>query len=292
VGPGAEGFMRAKLGGVRRLVAVVRDDYSRPIPAPVHDLPEAVGTCRNCHTPTKYVGEKVKQLPGYSDEESTTEQNTLLVLRVGGGGFEDAGPRGIHWHSSPLTRVEYIATDDERATIPWVRVSDPKGVREYVVEGTTPEQLASGVRRVMDCTDCHNRIGHGFAATPDKAIDTALARGLLPRTLPFVRREALAAVNAEYADRATAEREIASRLTAFYAEQNVTDQARVAQAIRATQELYTGNVFPRMGVKWGSYPSNIGHTDAPGCFRCHDESHKTSAGAVISQDCELCHRMP
>jgi hypothetical protein len=53
-------------------------------------------------------------------------------------------------------------------------------------------------------------------------------------------------------------------------------------------------VFPTMNVSWGSYPNNVGHSDPgpspfPGCFRCHDDSHKSRAGKAISQDCGLCH---
>jgi hypothetical protein len=294
VGPGAPGFVRAKTGGVRRVAAVVTDSYERPIPSPPHDLPGAVGTCRNCHTPTKFFGDLVRQFPYYSDDEEVTEQVTTMVMHVGGGGSDVVPPRGIHWHASPATRIEYIATDAGRDTIPWLRVSDAAGVREYADEGVTPEQIVGGVRRVMDCTDCHNRIGHPFAGSPERAVDGALAQRLLPRTLPFMRREAVAALGADYPDRATAVQQIATHLTAFYAEQagGTNDDGRVAQAVRATQDLYTGNVFPAMNVSWGSYPTNIGHTDAPGCFRCHDETKRTNTGLVISQDCEMCHRMP
>jgi hypothetical protein len=44
-----------------------------------------------------------------------------------------------------------------------------------------------------------------------------------------------------------------------------------------------------MKVDWGTYPSQLGHMTSNGCFRCHDESHKTRDGATIKQDCELCH---
>jgi hypothetical protein len=44
-----------------------------------------------------------------------------------------------------------------------------------------------------------------------------------------------------------------------------------------------------MNVSWGSYPNHIGHTESTGCFRCHDDSHSTSEGDVISQDCNICH---
>jgi hypothetical protein len=44
-----------------------------------------------------------------------------------------------------------------------------------------------------------------------------------------------------------------------------------------------------MNVSWGTYVNNIGHSSGPGCFRCHDDNHKSKDGAVIRQDCDLCH---
>ena len=49
-------------------------------------------------------------------------------------------------------------------------------------------------------------------------------------------------------------------------------------------------MFPDLKVTWGTYPNNLGHTDYPGCFRCHDEAHLTAAKKTISQDCSLCHQ--
>jgi hypothetical protein len=46
-----------------------------------------------------------------------------------------------------------------------------------------------------------------------------------------------------------------------------------------------------MKVTWGSYASNLGHSDFPGCFRCHDDGHKARDGSTISQDCEMCHKL-
>jgi hypothetical protein len=46
-----------------------------------------------------------------------------------------------------------------------------------------------------------------------------------------------------------------------------------------------------MNVTWGTHPDNLGHTDAPGCFRCHDDQHKSAEGRVIRQDCDLCHEL-
>jgi hypothetical protein len=83
---------------------------------------------------------------------------------------------------------------------------------------------------------------------------------------------------------------IEARLRKVYAAQS-SDPA-VANLIRGVQDVYGRNVFPAMKVTWGTYPNNIGHNFFPGCFRCHDENHKTKDGSVIKQDCESCHAMP
>jgi hypothetical protein len=68
-------------------------------------------------------------------------------------------------------------------------------------------------------------------------------------------------------------------------------RAEVDRAVTAAQQLYRRNIFPAMKITWGTYPNNIGHMDFPGCFRCHDDSHKSKDGKVIGQDCALCHEM-
>jgi hypothetical protein len=143
--------------------------------------------------------------------------------------------------------------------------------------------------------DCHNRPSHPFSASPERAVDAAIAANEMPRSLPFVRREAVAALKVTYPTREAAEQDIAARLIGFYrsGEDDVysTRRAEVDRAVQATQRIYRRNVFPRMNVQWGTHPNNIGHMDAPGCFRCHDDNHKTTDGKVISQDCTLCHEM-
>jgi hypothetical protein len=69
----------------------------------------------------------------------------------------------------------------------------------------------------------------------------------------------------------------------------MSGRQEVERAVNATQQLYRRNIFPDMNITWGTYANNIGHMDFPGCFRCHDDSHKSSDGKAIRQDCELCH---
>jgi hypothetical protein len=292
IGPGAPWFVKSKIDGTRQVVAVLSNTYSRPIASPVQTLRPAREVCEQCHWPEKFHGDMVLTVRAYKDDEASTEDLTVLKVHVGGGSQRLGTATGIHWHMNIANEVEYISTDESRQVIPYVRVKDRSGaVREYFAEGVTEDQLRKGERRRMDCMDCHNRPSHRFAPTPERAVDEAIAAGELSRALPFMRREAVAAVTPIYPDRPTAEREIASRLTNFYRSQRsaaLTPDA-IDRAVAAAQRLYTRNVFPEMNVKWGTYPNNIGHNDSPGCFRCHDDEHKSRDGQLIKQDCEQCH---
>jgi hypothetical protein len=69
----------------------------------------------------------------------------------------------------------------------------------------------------------------------------------------------------------------------------MTKRQDVEKAVQAAQRIFSRNVFPEMNVQFGTYPNNIGHMDFPGCFRCHDDNHKSKDGKKISQECDTCH---
>ena len=285
VGPGAAGFVEAKAAGTRQLWHVIINNVQAPVEAPVHSMPPARETCFGCHSGAGHQGDRLKVVRDYADDETATETATTLQMKVGG--VKPAS--GIHWHIAQ--QIEYIATDRERQTIPYVKFTDGNGkVKEYAADGVTKEQLAQGERRSMDCMDCHNRPAHTFDPSPERAVDVAIANGNLPRTLPFARREAVAALKDEYASGDEAQRGIDARLRKAFAS-HASDPA-LARTVGAVQDIYARNVFPAMKVKWATYPNNIGHTFFNGCFRCHDDNHKASDGSVIKQDCESCHAMP
>jgi hypothetical protein len=290
VGRGAGALVESKIAGTRQLFQVATGRVTGPIPSPVTTMRPARETCEQCHWSEKFHGDTIRTIRDYGSDEANTESITTLQLHVGGGSRELGVGTGIHWHMNLDNEIEYVATDEKRETIPYVRLRNRDGnVREFVVEGTTPEQLAAGTRRRMDCMDCHNRPAHTFHVTPERAIDAAIAQGRIPRDLPFVRREGIAAVGAEYADRAAALDAIARRLRDFYAKDGGQDARLVERAVASVQDAWSRNVFPAMNVTWGTYPNHLGHLDAPGCFRCHDDEHKAADGSVIRQDCELCH---
>jgi nitrate/TMAO reductase-like tetraheme cytochrome c subunit len=294
VGPGATGLARSKVSGMRQLIAVSLGTYSRPIPSPVENLRPARDTCEQCHWPEKFHGDKIRRVYEYAEDEKNTESVTTLHVHVGGGNERLGIAQGIHWHMNVANEVEYIATDGKRQVIPWVRLRDRYGnVTEYVAEGVTPEQLAKGERRRMDCMDCHNRPSHPMAATPERAVNEVLARGDIPKDLPFIRREAVRALKAAYPTQEAAGEGIARALREFYrtrvSEVYMSRRQEVEKAVQATDALYRRNVFPEMNVQFGTYPNHIGHMDSPGCFRCHDDNHKSKDGKKISQECDSCH---
>ena len=217
-----------------------------------------------------------------------------MRIHVGGGSESVGQVKGIHWHTSRSLQMEYIATDDKRQVIPWVRLTRSDGsVKESVAEGVSADTLAKGERRVLDCVDCHNRPSHTFASSAERAVDQALTRGVIDRSLPFIRREGVRVLKAAYPSQDAAFAGIKRDLQAFYRPGNPeaagAKTAAVDRAVEILQRLYGRNVFPAMKVSWGSYPNNLGHMDFPGCFRCHDDAHKAKDGSTIAQDCEVCH---
>ena len=293
IGPGASWFVRAKLAGARQVLAVARNSYSRPIPSPVRELRPARETCEQCHWPRQFHGDKLVVRKKYGDDEANTPAVTVLLMRIGG--HRLGGSAGIHGrHLADTERIHYVSTDGKRQVIPRVTYVDDAGKTvEYVSEDAKPGE-AAGERRAMDCMDCHNRPTHAFDL-PEQAVDRALSEGAIDASLPFVRKKSVELLRTEYPDRETAARELSGRLADFYRNDYpkvyTEHRAAVDAAVSRVQAIYARNIFPNMKVTWGTYPNNVGHEEFPGCFRCHDDKHKSADGRVITQDCDACHAL-
>jgi hypothetical protein len=296
IGPGAPWFVRAKISGVRQVFAVTFNTHSRPIPSPVKHLRPARETCEQCHWPQKFHGDKFLVRTKYLPDEKNTPATTVLVLKLGGRTTQ--GLVGIHGrHLDTTERISYVAIDDRRQVIPRVSylADDGKTVEYLSTEvKTTPEQLARGETRKMDCVDCHNRPKHAFEL-PERAVDRAIAAGRISRELPFVKKKAVELLRADYPTQASAAEAIGKGLVEFYRtsypETYANHRALVETAAGEVQAVYRRNVFPDMKVVWGVHPNNIGHEDFLGCFRCHDDNHKSADGKTITQDCSACHTL-
>jgi len=124
----------------------------------------------------------------------------------------------------------------------------------------------------------------------------ALALGTVPATLPFIKKQGLAVLQAPYASSADAAQKIPAAIETYYRQSypqvSAQQKADVTKAAQGILDVYNRNVFPDRGVTWGTYANNLGHIDSPGCFRCHDGSHTTADGKdTITQDCGGCHQI-
>jgi hypothetical protein len=287
IGPGASWFVKSKLSGSWQLASVMLDLYPRPIPTPVHNLRPARDTCERCHWPTKLVGDRLKVITRHAEDAASTPLKTVLLVHVGG--TEGVTTRGIHWHVDQGVKLRYQA-DEKREKISRVELTLADGRQRRWLAPDAP--AAEGSWREMDCIDCHNRPSHVYL-TPEDEVDAALVAGRLDSRLPFLRRESLKALRVAYPSKEAAAAGLDRSLHDFYAGQPPppgADAARLLDA--ATIELaaiWGRNVWPAMKITWGTYPTLVGHEQAPGCFRCHDGEHATREGKVISGDCGLCH---
>jgi hypothetical protein len=305
IGAGAAAYFSAKVNGTKQLLEVTFDRYPTPIPSPVESLRPARYTCEGCHTPARFIGEKLLVKSSFADDEKNTETQTVVVLHLGGldGLSHLTGIHGVH-----LGHIEYIATDPTRTSIPWVQKRNDDGTETVFAAATAgsgvPQSGAptdrfssaewKGERRVMDCIDCHNRAAHTFVTAED-ALNRAMAEGAVSPDLPWVHKEGLELLKGNYASEAEARVKIPAQLEAFYRTEHPEVLAAKAALVKSAGEqlatLYSQNVFPFMKVTWGTHPNHIGHMSYPGCFRCHDGDHTAKNGASIPQDCSVCHNL-
>ncbi len=287
IGAGAGWFVKSKLDGAWQLVSVNLGLYPTPIPTPLHDLRPARDTCEQCHWPTKFVGDKLKVIKHYEENETNTELTTALLLKVGGQGLNHS--TGIHWHVDPNIDIRY-RSDETREEIYEVEFTDAGGTLKHFANRRAPEE--GGVWRSMDCVDCHNRPAHAYKS-PGNEVDRAISDGLIDRTLPFVKRESMRIIQERYPSHEEARAGISAELKKFYTENHMEIASVQALAIDAAAtalgDIYAANVFPQMEVWWDVYPNHIGHTQSPGCERCHTRSMRTAEREQVSDDCENCH---
>ncbi|MDR3774570.1 MAG: NapC/NirT family cytochrome c [Terracidiphilus sp.] len=291
IGSGAESYFAAKVNGTKQLLEVSFDRYPTPIESPVQSLRPARDICEGCHTPARFVGEKLLVKSSFADDEKNTETQTVVVLHLGG---RDSLSQLSGIHGTHLGHIEYVATDATRTTIPWVQKRNADGSETVFATADAGAGIPKGERRLMDCIDCHNRAAHTFV-TPEEAINRAMSEGAISPDLPWVHKEGLELLKATYATEEEANQKIPQQLQAFYSSQHPDVLASKAAQIKAAGDqlaaLYSQNVFPFMKVTWGTHPNHIGHMSYPGCFRCHDGGHTAKDGASITQDCAACHNL-
>jgi len=292
VAPGAAGWIDSKTNGLRQLFETVLNTTPRPIPSALETnrLVPATETCEHCHWPQNFSGTRLRVFSRYAEDETNTGSETVLLMVLGGNRIG-----GIHGaHFGPGIHIRFAAADPARQTIPLVEYRNSvTGDSKTFVAADPPSNSGSSLPKVdMQCVDCHNRPTHTFDL-PERAMDKALAFGDLPVALPFIKKTGVELLKATYISSQEAAEKIPAGFANFY-QQNYPEvyakrTADIRQAGSEVLGIYQQNVFPELKVSWGTYPNNLGHTDFPGCFRCHDGSHTAADGKTITQDCNACH---
>jgi len=290
IGAGAGSYIQAKLNGVNQLFGVMFDSYPRPVPTPVHNLAQGELTCGECHA-QRDLGTKREEWIHFAEDEANSASRTELVLAIGGGN-NTQGAHGAHMGAG--AKIEY-RSDPSREKIPWIRYTAPSGeTAVYTTSDWDPSMEEEFELRTMDCVDCHNRPAHTFEVA-HRAIDRAMVEGTIDPALPFIKKQGLELVKANYSSKEEApermEEELRAFYTAEYPEAAVDKRAEIERAAQELAAIYSRNVFPEMRVDWGTYPNHLGHEDYPGCYRCHDTEHTSPAGEAIGQECVSCHAM-
>jgi hypothetical protein len=290
IGPGASWFVKSKLSGVGQVLAVTFHTYSTPIPTPVRSLRPARETCEACHWPQKYGEDRLQVIDKFADDQANTLTKTVLLMKIGGGN------RGIGIHGThlgPGVAIRYAHADEGRQNIPWIEYNGPGGKTVYATPEAKPDGGGLPIRE-MDCVDCHNRPTHAYEL-PERAVDRVMNAGRISPSLPFAKKRAVEILKASYGTRDEAAQKIPAAFESYYRDNYpaiwAQRRAEVTSAAGQVLAIYDRNIFPAMKVTWGTYPNNIGHTDSPGCFRCHDGNHAAKDGRSVTQDCNACHNL-
>ena len=288
IAPGATGWLKAKMNGTSQLMGVMFNSFPRPIESAMENnkLVSSAETCEQCHARERPISPRLRVIPSYKDDEVNTRTTTVLLMRIG----------IVHAaHLGPGVRIRYAAADKKRQTIPWVEYANTNSgvTRSFLATGTSADSVRALPTFEMQCVDCHNRASHAFE-NPDRAVNQAMASGQIASSLPFAKKESLELLKASYASGDEAAQKIPTALSTFYLQKYPDAAAKQGAAIQAAGRIlaaiYQRNVFADLKVTWGTYPNNLGHTDDPGCFRCHDEAHLTVDKKTITQDCNACHQ--
>jgi hypothetical protein len=282
-----------KAGHYRHLPEVILDSYERPLES--ETMRPANESCELCHWPPAFHGDTIREITRFQPDEQNTQKDTYLIMKTGAGEREVYEGFDIHWHVS--NPVEYIATDEHNLEIPWVRTTLPDGrTVEYhdVTNPLTPEEIESAETNVMDCVDCHNRVGHSFQ-TPEDLVDQAMAEGRLDPRIPNTKGLLMDLITAPYESREEAIEAIETQKQQYIADNpDVAAEygPQIDEAAEVATDLVNQLYFEEPGVTWADFPDHNKHKDFPGCFRCHDGKHSADDGESIRLQCTICHNVP
>ncbi len=296
VGSDVDWYARSKISGLYQVYAVITDKFPRPIETPIENLRPARETCEQCHWPEKFFPAREKMFNHFLSDQDNTPWPINMLFKISGESPIETEQTGSHWHINSDIKIDYIATDEKRLEIPWVRltnlISGEQVVFQSEVSPLSDDEFNDHQIRTMDCMDCHNRPAYIFKS-PTDAISEQMVLGAISTSLPEIKTVGIELLAADYSSTDSAAIDIREGIQNYYSE-NYPDIAEeslfeINNSIDAIRNIYTENFFPQMNAFWRIYPEHKGHFTSPGCFRCHDGQHSSPQGTTISNDCNSCH---
>lgn len=289
-------FIKSKLAALRQIGTIVGGDYKHPLTIPPHTLEPGRNTCEHCHKPAMFNPRILRNKENFLSDKENTKWITRLILRVGNEHSSKVSTKGIHWHMHRDNIVQFVSLDDKKQDLPWVRyININENDTTIYIDSTSdfqPSSLDTVEIFTMDCMDCHNRISHNFAS-PSEFIDREISQGNISETLYEIKRLLIDICEEEFPNVDSLKTYSIIYLKNFYTKNYpgyyLKNEKIIKSAITVFTNEYAKNIFPEMKVKWDSFPSNAGHKYNPGCFRCHNDLHKSEEGIILKRDCNQCH---
>lgn len=282
-----------KTQGIKESYYEIFKLYEFPIRATALRPPR--DTCEKCHHPETFSDDSLRQINRYASDRDNTATSVYLIMKTGGGSAREGNARGIHWHIS--SKVMYYPIDEDEQEIPYVRVYNEDGTfSEYtdVESGFDSANMDESKLQTIDCVTCHNRVTHNFEQ-PANSVDKSMSGGRIDPAIPFIHKKAVDVLSAKYESRDEALTAIAAieedykRNQFDYYSQN---GEKIKSALSEIQAIYDRTVFHDQEVGFDTHPNNLGHINAPGCFRCHDGKHLNDKNESVRLECNICHAIP
>ena len=81
IGPSAAQEIKAKWNGIHQLVSVLTSKYDRPVMARAEQLLPAQETCLECHTPRRFMPDRIRLFAHYALDKDNTPKFNAVALR-------------------------------------------------------------------------------------------------------------------------------------------------------------------------------------------------------------------
>ena len=197
VGPGAAWYVKAKISGMRQLYAVLFHTYPETIETPIENLRPARETCEHCHWPEKFYAGRQKIYYHYAPNEANTAAGDKPPDQHR---RQSQKPSCQRYPLAYRDRGLLHSGDKKRLTIPYIMVKGKDGkITEYMdtEKPLSREEIAKKDKRLMDCTDCHNRPTHIYRA-PGVEMDENFVSGHIDPSLPYIKKVAVELLTKPY----------------------------------------------------------------------------------------------